>query len=192
MIDFTITIEGTAPLLMHSSRLSDPLDPAAKALKKASSKRSKTDEDHAAVAEAEFRGGLYLDPDVGPYIPGENIMASLVAGAKLNKLGVKVTRGLLIKSDVNPIVYSGPRDADGLWADPNHSHRASVKVGTSRVIRTRPIFREWLTEAEGTLDESQLDITELSAIAENAGAFIGLGDWRPRFGRFIAKVEVAK
>ncbi len=192
MIDFTITIQGTAPLLMHSSRLSDPLDPASKALKKVSSKRSKTDEDHAAVAEAEFRGGLYLDPDVGPYIPGENIMASLVAGAKLNKLGVKVTRGLLIKSDVNPIVYTGPRDADGLWADSNYAHRASVKVGTSRVIRTRPIFREWLTEAEGTLDESQLDITELSAIAENAGAFIGLGDWRPRFGRFIAKVEASK
>lgn len=192
MIDFTLTIQGTAPLLMHSARLSDPLDPATKALKKVSSKRTKTDDDHAAVAEAEFRGGLYLDPDVGPYLPGENIMATLVGGAKLNKLGTKVTRGLLIKSDVNPIAYTGPRTADGLWADPNYSHRASVKVGTSRVIRTRPIFREWTVQCDGVIDESQLDISEVATIAENAGAFIGLGDWRPRFGRFTATVEAVR
>lgn len=145
MIDFTITIQGTAPLLMHSSRLSDPLDPATKALKQASSKRTKTDDDHAAVAEAEFRGGIYHDPDFGPYIPGENIMAALVGGAKLNKLGTKVTRGLLIKSDVNPIKYTGPRDVDGLWADKNFVARHSVKVMAARVIRTRPIFSEWST-----------------------------------------------
>ena len=191
MIDFAITIQGTAPLLMHSSRLSDPLDPATKELKKLSSKRTKTDDDHAAVSEAEFRGSLYHDIHVGPYIPGENVMASLVSAAKLNKMGVKVTRGLFIKSDVNPIAYNGPRDIDGLW-NQGWKHRASVKVGTSRVIRTRPIFFEWVTEAQGVLDESQLDLADLTVIAENAGAFIGLGDWRPRFGRFTATVERIK
>lgn len=189
MIGFTLTIEGTSPLLVHSSRLSDPLDPATKALKKVSSKRTKTDEDHAEVSHAEFLGGLYLDPDVGPYIPGENITATLYEGAKLNKLGTKVKRGMLIETDVNPLAYTGPRDAEELWRDGSFTHRASVKVGTARVIRTRPIFRDWRVQCEGVLDDSQLDLDQLTQIAENAGAFIGLGDWRPRFGRFIAKVE---
>lgn len=189
MIGFTITIEGTAPLLMHNARLSDPLDPATKALKRVSSKRTKTDDDHVAVAEAEYIGGLYCDPDVGPYLPGENIAACLVEGAKLNKLGVKVKRGLLIETDTNPLAYTGPRTPTELWEDENFRHRASVKVGTSRVIRTRPKFGNWRVQAEGMLDESQLDIDLLGQIAENAGQFIGLGDWRPRFGRFIAKVE---
>ena len=188
MIDFTLDITGTAPLLMHNARLADPLDPAAKALKRASSKRTKTDDDHALVAEAEFRGGLYIDPDIGPFIPGENVAAALVEGAKLNKLGVKVKRGVLIRTDINPLGYVGPRTADGLWADEQFRHRASVKVGTSRVVRTRPVFAKWAVSVDGTLDESQIDLTELQQIAENAGAFIGLGDWRPRFGRFEAKV----
>lgn len=192
MIKFSLTLTGSAPLLVHSSRLSDPLDPATKALKKVSSKRTKTDDDYLAVAEAEFVGSLYTDPDVGPYIPGENIAASLVEGAKLNKLGMKVKRGLLITTDVNPLAYDGPREVAALWADKNFVHRASVKVQQARVTRTRPVFREWSVQADGLLDESQLDLDQLVQIAQNAGDFAGLGDWRPRFGRFVAKVEEVK
>ncbi|WP_336879881.1 hypothetical protein [Rhodococcus globerulus] len=192
MLKFAITIKGTMPMLMHSSRLADPLDPATIELKKASSKRTKTGDDYEAVARAEFLGSLYIDGDIGPYIPGENVAASLLEGAKLNKLGVKVKRGLLVTTDVNPLSYKGPRDAAGLWEDKNFVHRASVKVSTSRVVRTRPIFRDWSTEVEGLLDESQLELRDLEQIAANAGDFIGLGDWRPRFGRFEATVRAIK
>lgn len=191
MLELSLKITGDAPLLMHSSRLSDPLDPATKALKVASGKRSKTDDDHAAVAEAEFLGSLYCDPDIGPYLPGENIHASLVGGAKLDKLGQKVTRGLLVKTDVNPIIYDGPRDPIGLWKDGRFTHRASVKVMAARVIRTRPVFLTWVTEASLLVDESQLDLEQVRHIATSAGAFIGLGDWRPRFGRYTAEIREA-
>ncbi|MFT4126260.1 MAG: hypothetical protein QM662_08530 [Gordonia sp. (in: high G+C Gram-positive bacteria)] len=189
MKKFQITITGNTPLLMHNSRLSDPLDPASKALKKISSKRTKTDDDHIALGEAEFMGSLYLDPHVGPFIPDLNIAAALLAGAKLNKLGVKVTRGLLITTPVNPLAYDGPRDPAEMWRSGRFAHRASVGVGQSRVMRTRPVFHDWACEAEGLLDESQLDISQIIQIAQNAGDFIGIGDWRPRFGRFTAKVE---
>lgn len=188
MIDFTITLTGTAPLLMHNSRLSNPLDPAAKALKKVSGKRQKTDEDHEQMARLEFAGGLYLDPDVGPYIPGENIARALVDGAKLTKMGVKVTRGVFISTDVNPLAYSGPREEQELW-DAGWRHMASVKVGTARVMRCRPWFPEWRVQADGVLDPAVLELEDLASIADNAGSLIGLGDWRPRFGRFTATVE---
>lgn len=190
MIDFTITLTGSASLLMHNSRLSNPLDPATKALKKYTGKRNKTDEDHEQIARLEFAGGLYLDPDVGPFIPGENVMRCLVDGAKLTKMGVKVTRGVFIKTDVNPLSYNGPRGEQELW-DAGWRHMASVKVGTSRTMRCRPQFHEWAVQAEGVADPSVLELDDLTTIADNAGSFIGLGDWRPRFGRFTATVEHA-
>ena len=188
MIDFTVTLTGTAGLLMHNSRLSNPLDPATKALKKYTGKRKKTDEDHETIAQLEYAGGLYLDPDIGPYIPGENIARCLVDGAKLTKQGVKVTRGVFISTDINPLSYNGPRDGDGLWADGRFRHMASVKVGTQRVMRCRPLFQEWAVQADGILDPSVLELDDLVSIADDAGALIGLGDWRPRFGRFTATV----
>lgn len=188
-MDFTITIEGTAPLLMHNVRLANPLDPATKAIKPYTSKRKKTDDDHEAIARLEHAGSLYLDSDIGPYIPGENIARCLIDGARVTKDGVKVTRGVFISSDVNPLSYRGPRDAAGLWADENFRLMASVKIGTSRTMRCRPVFRTWRTQATGTLDTSILMLDELKAIAQTAGSLVGIGDWRPRYGRFTAKVE---
>lgn len=188
MIHFRLTITGTAPLLMHNARLADPLNPATKALKKVTGKRQKTDEDHEEIARLEHAGSLYLDPDVGPYIPGQNIERALVDGARISKQGVKVQRGVFISTDVNPVGYKGPRDAAGLWADENFRHMASVKIGQSRTMRCRPIFREWAVEADGILDPSVIDLDSLEAIAVAAGQMVGLGDWRPRFGRFEASV----
>lgn len=187
-MDFRITLTGTAELLMHNARLANPLDPAAKAMKAISSKRVKTDDDHEEMARLEHFGSLYYDSEIGPYIPGQNIERCLVDAAKVTKSGVKVTRGVFVSTNVNPLAYKGPRTPDGLWADENFRHMASVKVQQNRVMRCRPLFREWRTEAEGTLDTAILSFEELQSIADTAGQMIGLGDYRPRYGRFTAKV----
>lgn len=190
MIDFTITLTGTAPLLMHNSRLANPLDPAAKAVKRLTGKRGKTDDDYEELARVEFAGGLYLDSDIGPYIPSDNIARCIFDSAKLSKMGTKVTRGVFITSEINPLVYKGPRDEQALW-DAGWRHLASVKNPgqSSRVMRCRPWFPEWRVQAEGKLDASVLELDDLVRIADTAGSLIGLGDWRPRFGRFTATVE---
>lgn len=187
-MEFTITITGTHPVIMHSARLSDPLDPIAKAIKEVSSKRTKTDDDHLEMARLEFIGSLYCGDQTGPYMPGENLQRCLVDAAKINKLGVKATRGIFIATDYNALQYEGPRDILGLWADEQFRTRDSVKVGMARVMRCRPIFRNWSFTAEGILDTEQLNLADLRNIANNAGRLIGLGDWRPRFGRFTAEV----
>jgi hypothetical protein len=187
-MEFRIKITGTAELLMHSARLANPLDPVAKAMKRVSSKRTKTDEDHEELARLEHAGGLYIDPDVGPFIPGENIQRCLVDAARVTRAGKKIERGVFIATDVNPLGYAGPRTVEGLWADENFRHMASVKVQQSRVMRCRPRFRQWGVEADGTLDTAVLSLEELREIAETAGSMIGLGDYRPRFGRFVAEV----
>lgn len=192
MIKFKIAIEGTAELLMHNARLANPLDPATKALKKATGKRTKTEDDHLETARLEHAGGLYFDPDIGPYLPSDNIWRFLYDGAKKFKLGPRVKEGIIFTEQVNPLAYEGPRDIDGLWKDENFRFMASVKVGQSRIMRCRPMFREWRTEAEGILDPNVLDLDQLSQIAETAGQIIGFGDWRPRYGRCVATVAEAK
>lgn len=188
-MEFTITITGTAPLLMHNSRLANPLDPAAKALKKVTSKRTKTDEDHEELARLEHAGSLYFDADAGPYIPADNIWRALYDAAKKSKRGPKVKEGVFISTDINPLAYRGPRTIEGLWKDENFRHLASAKVSQQRVMRTRPIFREWRVDAEGVIDPAVIDLADLVSIAETAGHLVGMGDWRPRFGRFTAEVR---
>ena len=199
MTDFRIHLKGTAPLLMHNSRLANPLDPAAKALKKATSKRTKTDDDHEEIARLEHAGSLYLDSDVGPYIPSDNIWRALFDAAKKHKFGVKLKEGVVFDANlhgpktiagVNPLSYAGTaRTAEALWKDENYRHLASVKIGTSRTMRCRPVFRDWQVEAVGFLDPNILDFADLVLVAGTAGQVIGLGDWRPKYGRFEATVE---
>lgn len=186
---FRITLTGTAPMLMHNGRLANPLDPSTQALKALTSKRKKTDDDLLDIARAEFLGGLYIDPDVGPYVPGENVERAIRDGAVLTKNGTNVKRGLFIETDINPLAYSGPRDAEGLWADENFRFIRTVRNQQNRVSRCRPIFTDWRTSAEGTLDEAILDFRTLGSIVEQAGLYVGLGDWRPRYGRFTAELE---
>jgi hypothetical protein len=187
-MQFRITITGTAELIMHNARLANPLDPIAKAMKAVTSKRTKTDEDHEEIARLEHLGSLYYDSEIGPYIPGQNFERCLVDAGKVTKSGVKVTRGVFVSTNINPLAYQGPREPDALWADENFRHMASVKVQTNRVMRCRPVFRQWRAAAEGTLDTAVLSLEELQSIADTAGAMIGLGDYRPRYGRFTAEV----
>jgi hypothetical protein len=189
MARFRMSCTGTHSLLMHNARLSNPLDDIAKSMKRVTSKRIKTDEDHEELARLEHMGSLYFDPEVGPYVPGQNFERCLVDAARITKSGKKIERGVFVETDVNPLSYDGPRDIEGLWRDQNFRHAASVKVGTSRVTRTRPQFRGWMVEAEGTYDPAVLNLVELREIATTAGLMIGLGDWRPRFGRFSCTVD---
>lgn len=189
MIRFSIDITGTTPLLMHNSRLANPLDPVVKSIKKVTSKTKKTDEDHEEIARLEHAGSLYIDEVVGPYIPGGNIERALLDAARVSRQGKTIERGVFIETNINPIAYKGPRTTDGLWADENFRHMASVKVQRARTMRCRPVFRDWKTSAEGILDPSIIDFEALSDICTTAGQIIGLGDWRPRFGRFVAEVK---
>lgn len=189
MKKFTLTIEGTRPLLMHNARLVDRFDPIVREMSAITGKRKKTDEDHELISHLEWQGGLYFDEVVGPYLPGDNVFKSLVEGARKSKDGKRIEQGLIIEHDVNPLAYKGPRDLAGLWADENFVFRRAAKVGMAKVIRTRPMFRDWRTEVEGSFDEQVLDLSDLKRIAEVAGSLIGVGDWRPKHGRFIVEVS---
>lgn len=188
-MQFTLKLTGDGPLLMHNSRLANPMNPIAKALKTVSAKTRKTDADHLEMSRLEFLGGLYIDPDLGPYIPGPNIECCLKEAARMSKLGKQVERGVFVTQLVNPLAYRGPRAEAELWEDENFRRNDIVRVGQARVVRTRAEFRGWALETRGVLDVDQLTPEKLEEIAAKAGLYIGLGDWRPNFGRFTAEVS---
>jgi hypothetical protein len=186
---------GTTALIMNNARQANPLDPMAKKLKALTGKRNKTDADHEEIFRVGHGAALYHDKALGPYLPGDNIWKSLLEGAMKHRMGPKIREGLLITTDINPLAYGGLRDPSGLWADENtrfYNYRVTGSGShRNRVPFCRPIFREWKVEAQGALDDGIIDLAEFRLIAETAGQRVGVGDWRPKYGRFTAVVEAA-
>lgn len=179
-LHFTIT--GVAPLVMHNGHLADPLNPHAKALKAVSGKRTKTEADHEQMAKLEFLGGLYLS-DGSPCLPGELIEAGLVEAAKKNRRGPQAKAGIVCDS-MFPLRFEGPKEPDAMWEDGRFRFTAGVRVQKNKVMRTRPRFDNWSAEIEVDFLPDQLNESEVRGMIALLGQSIGLGDWRPRFGRF--------
>jgi hypothetical protein len=179
-----LKITGISPLMFHADRLANPLDPATKAHKELTSKRKKTDDDHLAIARSEFVAGAYWHESCGFYVPGQNLDATFVAGAKLQKLGVRWKRGALVLENRVKLLHGGPGTPESLWESPENVDCRGVKVGTAKIMRYRPVFLSWAAELTISLNTDVLDVLEAKKAIEDAGALIGVCEYRPRFGRF--------
>lgn len=181
--------DGDEPLIVHNGLLADREYEWTRKLSEVTGKRKKTDEDHAEVARLEWRGSLYYDEAIGPYLPGDNVRRCLLDAARLSKEGKTIERGVLRVSRKNALAYDGPRTPEKMWADPRFQHRAIVKVGMSKVVRTRPKFVGWSATVQVDYDSAIIDGRDLRRIAEAAGQYIGIGDGRPFYGgRFVVAV----
>lgn len=183
-----VKLTGKRPLIMHADKFADPVNPLTKAHKELTAKRKKTDEDYEAIAKSEWLGGLYID-EKGPYLPGVNIESCLVAGGKLSRLGTQLKRSVEIMDEKCYLEYEGPKKAEKLWEAGFYDVR-SVKVHGARLMRYRPIFTKWSCYAEIAFDEESINREQVLKCLEDGGQYCGVGDYRPKFGRF--SVEVLK
>lgn len=170
---------------MRNGELANPLSAAAKQLKEISGKKSKTDADFERMAEIEFKAGLYMDEDSGPVIPAKVIEAAIYEAARATKSGKIAKSACFVKKNA-VLQYDGPRDADGLWMDESMRCCVCVKVKQSRIVRTRPIFREWSAFIEVEFEDSVANESQVVKWLKTAGTSVGIGDWRPQNGRFTA------
>lgn len=177
-------LTGSAPFIPHNGQLADPTNKWAKLMKQISSKRNKTDADYEEMARLEFFGGLYVGAD-GPVIPASNIEAFLIGAAKKRSEGNLAKAGMFVDTHAS-LEYIGPRTADELWNDDNFRFSKGVAVNRARVMRMRPIFKEWQVTIEVNYDDEQINPSTLDIWGKIAGDVIGVGDWRPKYGRFEA------
>lgn len=184
-------ITGSSPLLMHRPTTVNPLDPATHEIKKYTGKRKKTLEDQEIIMRLEWEAGLYFDPAVGPYLPGVNLETCLRDAGKITRLGTAVTRGVVCLDDKLPVMYDGPRGTvQELW-DANLKDYRRVGNQMNSVMRCRPCFKPnsagWELTATLMVEPKIIDPGEVVSLAERAGQMIGIGDYRPRFGRFTVE-----
>lgn len=175
-------LTGVAPLMMHSGQLSDPLNVWAKAIKKITDKKKRTEADHEEKGRLEWMGSLYLY-NGAPCIPREAIKATLLRAGFTLKKGPKVKPGIVCE-DHAILEYEGPSEPQALYEDGRFTHRTTKPQGKVRVVRTRPIFFPWSTQVSIAFNDEMLNPEEVTELMAIAGHTIGFLEERPEYGRF--------
>lgn len=175
---------------MHNGLMADPTNPLTREIKRIVSKGSKkmTDSDYEQRDRIEWEAGLYWDDDIGLHIPSDNIERCIQLGAQKSRIGKDVQAAVFVAEEAVPVQYDGPKDKDKLYADGRFILRKGVKVQQSRLIRVRPMVPTgWKISFTVEFDDSIINASAISKAMVDAGALIGLGDWRPKFGRFTVE-----
>jgi hypothetical protein len=193
-----VRLVGTVPIMMHNNQTVSPLNRYTQAIKPLTGKRKKTDEDTIEIARMEWEAGLYLN-DGFVVVPGRCIDASFREGAKRSKEGRKWVQGAMVMDDYCVLDYKGKKNGkfklngdipcdelDELFK--TNSNMEPVKVGTSTILRTRPIFYDWSLECTVAFDEKIFDERAIVNIIQETGKYVGLIERRPRYGKFTVEI----
>ena len=173
----TLKLSSVTPLIMHNGQLANPMNPISLEMKKISGKRNKTESDLTELARLEFVGGLYPGDDGSPAIPGKVVIGTLRNGARKVKSGKRVEAGVFARGPF-PLLYQGPRTPMDLWSDESFRLQEIVTVGQAKIVRTRPIFRDWAVQVELQYNENVVNEKDLVEWLSIAGEQVGIGDWR--------------
>ena len=103
---------------------------------------------------------------------------------------MRFKQGVQVVEDELTLDGFSKKTPDDLWNTPDHIDCRGVKVGTAKLMRYRPVFRQWSTRATVAFNDEVVNESEIKKAISDAGLMIGLGDYRPRFGRF--EVEFVK
>lgn len=166
-----IKIKGISDYLQHKRPVEDDSD----------SLKKKGSIDYSKEAEK----SVYSDEEIGCYIPSKHLRGCLVkAGTafKITGQGQKTFKDLINATiEIEPDKIPLNKDT----CDYTHSEWVKIK-NRDQIMRFRPAFKKgWEAEFKLLmLDEERLPKKALEEILSYAGKFVGIGDWRPHFGRF--------
>lgn len=173
---YKVKINGIAPLLQ--AKHPTPKEEQ-EILKRKSSPKAKvkdlTDKEQFDMHSYKTASGKFMQPS-------EMLEAAMTKAATTFKLEGKKTYKDVIKGGIiiNPIeiVHENQKpEMDGRWGR-NKNTGGAVWV-------VRPVFNKWsLSFTIDLLQDERVSPETLKAILEYSGLYIGLGAWRPKFGRF--------
>jgi hypothetical protein len=182
-------IESTSPLLMQAETLANPLHDLTKSHKSVSGKRKKTEEDYLWLMQSEWSASMYYADDIGPYLPALNLEGCIAEAGKIHRLGKTMKQAVQVVTERAKLEYDGPRKMDKLWqAGTQFADVRGVNVGGKKIMRCRPLFLKWAAEFELCYMSDVIQRDDIVRVLEEAGRRIGIGTYRPRFGRFAVRV----
>lgn len=136
--------------------------------------------------EAEALKKLYIDSEDKIYQPATHIDRALIeAGKKIKVKGQgKATYSKLFGS------MASVEEFEIIHKKQKYEiHKALVVIPSTkgRVMRYRPMFKEWILEFHIEFEE-EIPAEVVKEALEIAGKYVGIGDWRPekkgKFGKF--------
>lgn len=183
-----IEVTGSSDLLFK--RWSNE-DVAEKSAAKKGSKTKKTDNLEVAV---------WRNEDGVICLPGEYLRMSIITSAKFHqdprsprKSAMDLFKaGVIALSDLAPVRTNSYPKGSKVW---EYEDRRRVQVQRSGVTRTRPAFRSgWKANHVFMITVPEYISPQfLNEVAHRAGLLVGVGDFRPTFGRFnVTRFEVLK
>lgn len=184
MYTLNVSIEGIAPLLQHRYPLPD-FEDLSKGGKKKTGEVDYTQE---------WREALYVTPEGDIYQPATHLDGAMVKAAAGYK--IQGARGKTYKDLFKGNVFTSPdtilhgvKAPDNLDTDgdkPLYLDVRPVVVQRARVVRIRPAFKPgWKLDFEVTVLDDQVPANVVNEVLQLAGRTVGIGDFRPRFGRFM-------
>ena len=163
---FNVEVEGISPLLQH---------------------RFAVEEDTAALtkgkkvynSEEDARKALYTDEKGNPIQPSTHFEGAMVKSAVQFKMQGKKTYKDAFRAGVFIEPVNIPHKIKDWEID-----LMPVVVNRSRIMRSRPKFNNWKLAFQITCIDERIAPEVIKEILEDAGKFVGIGDFRPKFGRF--------
>jgi hypothetical protein len=170
--DYKVAIKGVVPLLHHKFTAS-------------------TERVGRQIYEPkeEAKKGLYLNKEGVPIQPAVHIEGATIKAAQDFKLKGRKTYSNFCKASLMILEREIPFDNEE--ADKWVVDEQPVVIQRARVLCWRPRWDKWSFHFTlRNLQPTMLDDLTLRKILEKAGTFIGIGDFRPKFGRFeVAEFE---
>ena len=170
--DYKVAIKGVVPLLHHKFT--------------ASTERAGR-QTYDPKEEAKKR--LYLNKDGVPIQPAVHLEGCFIKSATNFKMKGRKTYTNFCKASLMILEREIPFDNEQAtaWV----IDEQPVVINRARVLCWRPRWDEWSFHFTlRNLQPSMLDDLTLRKIVEYGGMFVGIGDFRPKFGRFeVAEFE---
>lgn len=213
----TYTIEGDIDLVTSNGAQANPRGELALAAAPYKKKKgnNRTENDDNIIHALNWLGALYLthqvkaaiDEDEGvvhisnigkdkalPGIPGDALFKCFYLGAKKSAKGPVFLPGCLFEDGVVfPIRHKGSKDLNELFVQTKPDAFADYRLvgmsGGAKILRCRPRFKYWQLTFDINYRPEVIDEKTITKAIENAGALIGLCEWRPRWGLFHIATE---
>lgn len=191
MYTVNTVIRGTAPLMQHRFPMPE-LSQMSKGGRKSTG---------AKDYSQEWREYLYTSGNmiIQPASHIEGAMTKAAAGFKVTgKRGASYKNLFSANVFIDPIEIPHnvpvPDDLDCDADKPLYIDMRPVIVMRARVVRLRPCFKPgWELSFAINIIDDELPYEILSDVLNLAGKTVGIGDYRPKFGRFmVTKFELVK
>jgi hypothetical protein len=214
---YEVTLTGATPLLMHRDNILSGERVKAWSKDPANKKLSAAGDDRTPAWT--WIGYCYFDSNV-VVMDADNLMAMLRdAGKKCpaargkGSLKAATQSGIIVDQIGWPIEVKGgatiPMASITALQDENdfakHESLAKslgfelfvkrAKIGQAKHVRVRPKFDTWSCSGTITVLDESLTTAILQTLFDQAGRYVGIGDWRPgspasgRFGMFTATIK---